>query len=442
MTFTNKYKRVPVEAILVDRSLRQRKDLKVVDGDATVESIRRRGVMNPIIVHEDLQLVAGERRLEISKFLGLPDIPVRFASSLDEIELQIIELEENVARQDLTWTDRCQATVRIHNLYKTLDSEWNQSRTAEALGMTKGTVSLYLGVGDAILEGNEKLKKATTVRQAHNALNRDAARRDADIINDITEAITSSHGGGPDRTLHSSSDAPPILCGDFLEWAEAYEGEKFNFLHIDFPYGVNMQDSDQGNSELYGAYEDTPEVYWTLLDGLAQYQDNFCSSSAHMMFWFSMEYYEETREFFRTRMPDWNFNKFPLIWTKTDNKGILPDPKRGPRRIYETCLFGSRDDRYIVRAVSNSYGAPTGIKAHQSEKPEPVLRHFMQMFVDEHSRMLDPTCGSGSSLRAAESLNASLVFGIERNEDFASGALKELKNFRAKRAAEKALVMA
>lgn len=152
-----------------------------------------------------------------------------------------------------------------------------------------------------------------------------------------------------------------------------------------------------------------------------------------------MEYYEETRAFFQTRLPDWTFNKFPLIWTKTDNKGILPDAKRGPRRIYETCLFGSRDDRFIVRAVSNSYGAPTGVKAHQSEKPEPVLRHFMQMFVDEHSRVLDPTCGSGSSLRAAESLNAKLVFGLEKNPDFAEGALKELKHFRAKRNAEKAL---
>lgn len=438
--FTNKYKRVPCLDIKVDRASRQRRDLKVLDGNPTVESIRRRGVMQPIVCHDDLSLIVGERRLAISIFLKIPDIPVRFASELSELELQIVELEENIGREELPWTDRCQATVRIHNLYKMTDPEWNQNRTAEALGMNRGTISLYLGVGDAILEGNEKIGKASTVRQAHNALNRDAARRDADIISDITEAITGENQGGPDRAGRGSSEVVPVICGDFLIWAEEYSGEKFNFLHIDFPYGVNMQDSDQGNSELYGAYEDTPEVYWTLLDALAKHQDNFCSSSAHMMFWFSMEFYVETRDFFRTRMPDWNFNKFPLIWTKTDNKGILPDAKRGPRRIYETCLFGARDDRYIVRAVSNSYGAPTGIKAHQSEKPEPVLRHFMQMFVDEHSRVLDPTCGSGSSLRAAESLNASSVFGLEKNKDFAEGALKELKNFRAKRNAEKALV--
>lgn len=436
--FTNKYKRVPLDQIKVDREKRQRRDLKVLDGDATLESIRRRGVMSPIICHEDLTLIAGERRLEISRYLKLPDIPVRFASDLSEIELQIVELEENMGRLNLTWTDQCQGIVRIHNLYKMIDPEWNQNRTAEALGMGRANISLYLNVGDAILEGNEKIGKATTVRQAHNVLNRDAARRDADIINDITEAITprgtaSGKGAGDGET-------PPVICGDFLSWAETYGGEKFNFLHCDFPYGVNMQDSDQGNSELYGAYEDTPEVYWTLLDCLAKNEDNFISSSAHMMFWFSMEFYDETREFFRTRMPEWTFNKFPLIWTKTDNKGILPDAKRGPRRIYETCFFGSRDDRFIVRAVSNSYGAPTGIKAHQSEKPEPVLRHFMQMFVDEHSRVLDPTCGSGSSLRAAESLNANQVFGIEKNKEFAEGALRELKNFRAKQAAAKALV--
>lgn len=198
-----------------------------------------------------------------------------------------------------------------------------------------------------------------------------------------------------------------------------------------------MQDSDQGNSELYGAYEDTPESYWALLECLARNQDQLLSDSSHMMFWFSMKFYTETKEFFRQRMPDWTVDGFPLLWLKTDNKGILPDAKRGPRRIYETCFFGSRGDRLIVRAVSNAYGAPTGTKAHQSEKPEPVLRHFMQMFVDEHTRMLDPTCGSGSSLRAAESLKASSVFGLELNPEFAEGAKSALKTFRTLRAAAK-----
>jgi DNA modification methylase len=150
------------------------------------------------------------------------------------------------------------------------------------------------------------------------------------------------------------------------------------------------------------------------------------------MFWFSMHNYYSTLDHF-TRYSDILFDPFPLIWLKSDNVGILPDPSRGPRRIYETAFFGSRGDRKIVAPISNAYAAPTDRSQHMSIKPEPVLRNFFRMFVDESSLVLDPTCGSGSSLRAAESLNARYVLGIEINKEFAEGANRTLKTSRALR---------
>jgi hypothetical protein len=38
------------------------------------------------------------------------------------------------------------------------------------------------------------------------------------------------------------------------------------------------------------------------------------------------------------------------------------------------------------------------------------------MFVEENTRMLDPTCGSGTALRAAEYHDAAQILGIEINE--------------------------
>jgi len=65
-----------------------------------------------------------------------------------------------------------------------------------------------------------------------------------------------------------------------------------------------------------------------------------------------------------------------------------------------------------------------------SVKPEPVLRNFFRMFVDETTIMFDPTCGSGSSLRAAESLNARHALGLEIDADFAKQANTALRNAR------------
>ena len=142
-----------------------------------------------------------------------------------------------------------------------------------------------------------------------------------------------------------------------------------------------------------------------------------------------MHHYADTMDFFASHS-DFVIDPFPLVWMKDDNMGLLPDPKRGPRRIYETCLFGARGDRKIVSAVSNAIAEATDRSQHMSTKPEAVLRYFFGMFVDENSVVLDPTCGSGSALRAAEGLGAAHVLGVEIDEKFAERANVALRNSR------------
>ena len=228
---------------------------------------------------------------------------------------------------------------------------------------------------------------------------------------------------------------PPdsILQEDFLAWAPSYTGRPFNFLHCDFPYGINVFSGKLSGREAHTTYNDSPDVYWSLIKCLCTNLDRLMTPSGHLMFWFSMEYYSETLEIFSELAPSLTFQKFPLIWTKSDNVGILPDPKRGPRRIYETALIASREDRFIIRAKSNSYSSPTDKAHHHSTKPEPMLRNFFEMFVDEHTRMLDPTCGSGSALRAAESLGAEQVLGLEKDPEHFDAASKALRSFRTLR---------
>ena len=60
---------------------------------------------------------------------------------------------------------------------------------------------------------------------------------------------------------------------------------------------------------------------------------------------------------------------------------------------------------------------------------------YQQLVVDETTDFLDPTCGSGSSLRAAESLGARTVLGLEINPDYANAAEAETQRFRLKRRA-------
>lgn len=144
---------------------------------------------------------------------------------------------------------------------------------------------------------------------------------------------------------------------------------------------------------------------------------NVVAPKAHLMFWFSMKYYTETKA--RLEAMGWKVNPHPLVWVKSDNLGVIPDANRGPRQIYETCLFASRGDLFINAPVSNAFSHPgKGKSIHMNEKPVPMLKHFMRMFCDEYSRVLDPTCGSANALKAATALGAPTVLGIERDPEF------------------------
>lgn len=457
-------------------SNRQRKKITT---DDLKPSIAQRGVIQPIIINRKNELVAGERRLTTVLELQQPLIPVRFVETLDPIELKIIELEENVKRKDLSWQDTIGAVNDIHQCYiaeaEKLGNDWSMTATAEAIGVSLSLVSQYLRVFPEL--SNPQIASCTSASQAYNLLARKDSRKIDDALSEIgelgndlfsfadqkeeqgTEAQKTNDGGTETQTTVESTRSQmvpntqerptqvrndplesiknDILNLSFLDWAPSYSGPKFNFIHCDFPYGINVFAGKQSGRDRHNIYDDGEDVYWNLLDCFCRYRNNFMAASAHAMFWFSMDYYQQTKDFFREHAPELVLQNFPLVWTKTDNVGIIPDAKRQPRRIYETAFIISREDRKIVKSVGNSYGAGTDKRYHHSTKPEPVLRHFMQMFVDESTTMFDPTCGSGSALRAAESLGARKVLGLEIDAENADNARTALRYFRSLNSATK-----
>lgn len=432
--------------IIIKRDERQRRELK--DLDSLAASIKRVGQIQPIVIDRDNFLIAGERRLTAIKQLGDRNVRCVYMDQLSEFELQLIEYEENIIRADLPWQDQCRAILGMHNLCRKHDPKWSAAQTAVKLGLAAGTVSERLAVAEELERGNELVVNAPLYSTAKGIVQRLQSRKaEAEksmltgILNSkplatpLEQAIAAAEGWVPPgpyiQAGTSSADlalagisaddtaSGLILRDDFNQWAPTYDGPKFNLVHCDFPYGVGMHKSDQGSGDAYGTYEDSPDIYWQLLDTLLNYLDNFCEESAHLVFWFSMDYYQTTLERLRSRFI---VNPFPLVWVKSDNSGILPDPNRGPRRTYETAFFASRGDRKIVKAVANHISAPIQRGNHMSEKPQAVLTHFFRMLIDDTSSVLDPTCGSGSAIRAARRLGAGRMLGIERDMEFAEKA--------------------
>ena len=233
----------------------------------------------------------------------------------------------------------------------------------------------------------------------------------------------------------------PVICANFLEWAKAYEGPKFTLIHCDFPYGNYRGDDSRGaqsGTETEDFYDNHESIYWDLLDGLTSNLDRIMSYSAHLVFWFNMNFYTETVS--KLRAAGLFVHDHPLIWHKTPGGGgigVVPGTAvTYPRRTYDTALLAVRGKRPLAKPGMNSYAAPTvGNKIHPSQKPEPMLRHFLSMVVDETTSVLDPTCGSAAALRAAEDLGAARVLGLELDKNYAATANDRTKQARVMRLA-------
>lgn len=403
---------VPISAIRIDRSDRLRRELDPKALAQLAESIARLGLIHYPLVRRDLTLVSGENRLEAMKLLGWDRTTITWADATEPDELLSLELEENIKRTDLTWQEQCDGVRRYHELQLRRDPNWTHEFTAAGLGISRAYVTEYLAVASELAKGNERVAAAPKFSTARGIVSRARERAAADTIVSIRTIL-----GDVDPVPPPSS---PIVTADFLEWAPAYRGEPFNLLHCDFPYGINAHDFHQTANAAHGDYADDFATYERLITCLLNHREELLGSSGHLVFWFSMQHYQYTLERLRSVF---RVDPYPLVWFKSDNKGTLPDPSRGARRVYEVAFLASYGDRKIITPVSNVFAAPTERTAgHMSEKSQAMLEHFFRMVVDENTRLLDPTCGSGSALRAADRLGARTVMGLEHSVEFAENA--------------------
>ena len=145
-------------AQIVPSPLQPRKTFRPEALAEMVESIRERGVIQPLIVREvagKFELIAGERRWRASEEAGVATLPVivRKASDREVLELALIE---NLQRADLSPIEEAEAYARLIN-----DFSLTQEDVAKQVGKGRVVVAnavrlltlppqvrIWLGSGD------------------------------------------------------------------------------------------------------------------------------------------------------------------------------------------------------------------------------------------------------------------------------------------------------
>ncbi len=106
--------------------------------DLTI-SIMEYGLMQPICVRQispfEYELIAGERRLNACKSLGMAYIPA-IVMSVDPVDSAILALVENIQRENLNYLEEAEAYSRIIDEY-----ELTQEELADKIGKSQSNVA-------------------------------------------------------------------------------------------------------------------------------------------------------------------------------------------------------------------------------------------------------------------------------------------------------------
>lgn len=183
------------------------------------ESIRMSGLLHPIVINKEFYLISGLHRLEAFKLLGKEVIPCTI-KDIDNLKAELLEIDENLIRNELTVLERSQQLTRRKEIYEILypDSKQYSSHkqrakhypneiispgfsktTATLAGVSKRTIQQELQIAKNIDKEVQALVSITPLADNKNELLR-LARMDTEeqkriiqpIIKGVAKNITES----------------------------------------------------------------------------------------------------------------------------------------------------------------------------------------------------------------------------------------------------------
>ncbi|MGY5147880.1 MAG: ParB/RepB/Spo0J family partition protein [Candidatus Nitrosopumilus sp. bin_7KS] len=183
---------IPLEKISLATSQARQRDTKVEEDDDLVHSIRKDGLISPVIVKklpdDNYELLIGQRRFRAHEILQKPTIKAYVVEKdIDEFEAKKISLVENAARKDMKHADYVD-TVQIF-----MDRYGSTKTVAEELGLSVDTVRKYLTIGRLPEKIQEEVKakniSASNAIKALDALGGDESTVDENSLLETAQEI-------------------------------------------------------------------------------------------------------------------------------------------------------------------------------------------------------------------------------------------------------------
>ncbi len=349
-------------------------------------SLREFGFVNPVIIDQDYNVIAGHGRLLAAKEEGITEVPCVLADHLTEAQKKAYILADNRFAQDAGWDEEL-LRLEIESLQ---DMAFDVSLTGFE---DQEIADLFADTSDSDVKDDEydlaaALEKAAFVQRG-----------------DIWQV-------GKHR----------LMCGDATDAADVtflMNGKRANLIVTDPPYGVSFKSSDGltiQNDSIQG-----DDFYQFLYKAFKNMADNLERGGAAYVFHADTEGLN-----FRKAFIDAGFHLAGVcIWVK--NSLVLG--RSDYQWQHEPVLYGflknGKHPWYSDRKQTTiwNYDKPKRNKNHPTSKPLDLLGYPIQNSSQENSIILDTFGGSGSTMMACQQTGRT-CYMMELDEKYASVILR------------------
>ena len=211
---------------LVRNKYQPRKKFDEISLEELTNSIRERGIIQPIIVRpssdesDKFEIIAGERRWQAAQYAGLHEVPV-IVINVDNLKSLEFAIVENVQRKDLNPIEEAEGYKRLIDEFS-----YDQDKVSKFIGksrtyisnslrllslpqeiidlvinekLSQGHAKILVGLDNSIILAKKIISKKLSVRQAENLVrilksssNSSSKKKDPNILNlekDLTNKI-------------------------------------------------------------------------------------------------------------------------------------------------------------------------------------------------------------------------------------------------------------
>jgi site-specific DNA-methyltransferase (adenine-specific) len=418
--------------------------------DSFVQSVDQKGVLEPLVVNRNHKIISGHRRWTAARRTNTEEVPVRVVDFDDELQEREALIEFNRQR------DKTPGQV-INEFDEMLQVEKERAKERQSAGggdepgretfhepvkgraKNKAAEKVDANVSGRTLEKGKKVKdiaEGNTEEETPEKVKETAEEEfeklqkgETSISAAKREVKRTEKQENRQKDAEESPDVEGIVCGKATDKLEQLEDDSIDCIVTDPPYGIdyksNRSSSKSLNKKLAGDQEDALH----LLNDVLKSAETKLKEDAHCYIFCSWKtlpgMIQVVREHFEV--------KSLLNWEK-NNHG-MGDLQGSYAEKYEYIIYATKGNRKLNynKRPTNKFKAPRVVgdkQTHPTEKPVQLLRKLITYSTIKGETVLDPFCGTGSTLEAAE-LEDRNWFGVDVKEEYVSKAearLSEVKS--------------